>query len=228
MGVFEIKHPAEVWSLQQFFKFGLDRDIPELHIPPEGEHLNLGPGKRKVIPETTGLGLPEWNANYNSIPREKGTVAAIHCYQFLEHFDGDQAVELLWEMERVLMPGGCIYLATPYYTSAMAYQALDHKSWWNEEVWHWLFGNEYYDDHEGDGWKLRVHLCVIMGIVERNINLFTQLVKAETHVPDQRPLHTSFTASSLAFRPQEQGRVTGSVGTTSGVVQEGEVLGARP
>jgi hypothetical protein len=188
------EHPASVLDIQQFFLYGLDRTIPQLHLPPAGEHLNLGPGRRKIIPETTGLGLPDWNAHIMQIPRQDETVAAIHCYQFIEHFRGTSmrecdevgVVDLLREMERVLMPGGCIYLASPYYKSAMAYQALDHKSYWNEEIWHWLFGNEYYDDHEGRGWQLRVHACFIMGVVERNINLFTQLVKEDRHAGEQR------------------------------------------
>jgi ubiquinone/menaquinone biosynthesis C-methylase UbiE len=170
---------VEIWTIQDFFRLGLDREIPPLLMPPEGPQLNLGPGRRKVVKDTIGLGLENgWDARTDHIPFAAEEVAAIHCYQFIEHFNGDEAVQLLREMERVLMPEGVVYIACPYYKSAMAYQALDHKSWWNEEIWHWLFGNEYYDDHEGEGWQLSVHACFIMGIVERNINLFTQLVKS--------------------------------------------------
>lgn len=171
-------------TIQEFFKYGLDREIPELWQPPDGIQLNLGPGDKKVIPETIGVGWQSnkltdvvWHAPEH-LPYYPDSVAAIHCYQFLEHFDGDTAVVMLKDMERVLKPGGCIYLAMPHVESSMAFQALDHKSYWNEEIWHWLFGNEYYGDHEYD-WKLRVHCCFIMGVVFRNLNLFTQLVKNE-------------------------------------------------
>lgn len=174
-----------ITTIQDFFKYGLDRDIPDLLAPPEGMHLNLGPGKRKIVHGTVGVGFPGpmtdvvWDANATPLDELFGheTIAAIHCYQFIEHFSGPHAVRLLKEMENILMQDGVIYIACPYYKSAMAYQALDHRSWWNEEIWHWLFGNEYYDDHESEPWRLQVHACFIMGIVERNINLFTQLVK---------------------------------------------------
>jgi SAM-dependent methyltransferase len=191
----EREHPATVLDIQQFFRYGLDREIQQLWIPPDGEHLNLGPGKRKVIPGATGLGLEVdgtftheyWEARWSAIPRGDGTVAAIHAYQFLEHFDGETAVNLIRDFERVLMPKGCVYIAVPYYKSQLAYDPLDHKSRWTEEVWHWLFDNEYYDDHQGAGWQLYPHICLIIGLKERNLNLFTQLVKRDVDSEAPRP-----------------------------------------
>jgi SAM-dependent methyltransferase len=175
---------ARVEDIQEFFLYGLDRRIPPLLPPPPGPQLNLGPGDKKIIPDTVGVGtagrLAEvyWEAP-SLLPFANYSIAAIHMYQFIEHFDGEDVIRILRECERVLKPGGVIYIACPHQLSSMAYQALDHKSFWNEEVWDWMFGNEYYSDHEGTGWRLSVHTCFIMGLVTRNLNLFTQLVKSE-------------------------------------------------
>lgn len=179
-------------TIQQFFKAGLDREIPELFEPPSGLQINLGPGNVKKIYylesageykllEGVGGGTlsthPDWHWPEDPLPYADSTVAAVHCYQFIEHFDVNDVVDLLRECERVLMPGGVMYIATPHATSSMSWQALDHKTHWNEEVWNWLFGNEYYSDYELMPWRLRVHACFVMGVVIRNLNLFTQLVK---------------------------------------------------
>jgi SAM-dependent methyltransferase len=188
-------------DIQTFFKYGLDRDIPRLAQPPTQmlkgaaithPSVELGPGRRKKIPTDHKLQLPEWDARYgmrggggstfvqphgDCLPFDDSSIGEYHAYQFMEHLDGETAVRLLRAMERTLVPGGVINLVMPYYNSAHMAQALDHKSSWSEETWNWLFGNEYYDDHEGKGWNLKVHCCFIMGIVERNLDLFTQLVK---------------------------------------------------
>ena len=210
-------------SIQQFFKWGLDRVIPDLLDPPasilRGEYLtledtarvagladpeymadvpwlNLGPGDKKLIkqklvgrgsglriekgtigvgPKTNKLTDVEW-IYPQDLPFEDESVGAVHAHQFLEHFDGDDAIGILREIERVLVPGGVAFITVPYQGSSHWGQALDHKSTWNEETWAWLFNNEYYD-HQGEPWKLEVHACFIMGIVIRNLDLFTQLVK---------------------------------------------------
>lgn len=210
-------------SIQEFFKWGLDRDIPQLIEPPLcrevssgrlltvseamrtkpmnlGEDLpwiNLGPGDKKVIehvyqrhivsrtdvvkptvgvgPETNKLTQMKW-VYPQDLPYEDNSVGAVHAHQFLEHFDGDDAIGILREIERVLVPGGIAFITVPYQGSSHWGQALDHKSTWNEETWAWLFDNPYYD-HQGEPWRLKVHACFIMGIVIRNLDLFTQLVK---------------------------------------------------
>jgi SAM-dependent methyltransferase len=210
-------------SIQQLFKWGLDRDIPELIEPPayrevvgkryltmpeamraepmgvgqELPWLNLGPGDKKVIehrypsahagwspavkdtvgvgPEHNGLTKVKW-VFPEDLPYDDETVGAVHMHQFLEHFTGDDAIEILHEVERVLVPGGVAFITVPYQGTSHWGQALDHKSTWNEETWDWLFNNEYYQ-HDTDPWRFQVHACFIMGIVIRNLDLFTQLVK---------------------------------------------------
>jgi SAM-dependent methyltransferase len=192
-----------VTTFQEFFKWGLDRDIPELISPPQMghrdpglnaactdarcshrhfilEHLNLGPGNRKIIKNTIGVGRPDevltvirWEAP-ERLPFEDNSVGSIHAHQFMEHLDSDSAIAVLREMERVLIPGGVVFMTTPYPGHGHFTQALDHKSMWTEETWDWLFNNNYYN---GKPWRLEVHACFMAGVVYRNLDLFTQLVK---------------------------------------------------
>lgn len=204
-------------SFQEFFKWGLDRDIPQLLDPPafaylsnggdwfvdrrgdylarfrdeltdiqEFHHINLGPGDRKIIlapdgSQTTGVGprsnkltVLEWNAP-EALPFEDESCGSVHAHQFMEHLDYETAISVLREIERVLVPGGVAFITTPYPGHGHFTQALDHKTMWTEETWNWLFDNTYYNN--GDPWKLEVHACYMAGIVYRNLDLFTQLVK---------------------------------------------------
>lgn len=170
-------------SIQEFFAWGMDRTIPDLPLPLRGMVINLGPGDFKVMPGTIGVG-PASNALTDVIweypaplPYDNGSVSVVHAHHFLEHFDGEDAVKILREIERVLMPGGVAYITTPYPGTPLQYHALDHKSNWNEETWQWLFNNPYYSSGDGKIWRLSVQACFIMGIVIRNLALFTQLVK---------------------------------------------------
>lgn len=178
-------------DIQTLFKNGLDRVIPTLVSPPEGVHLNLGPGDKKQVlcgDKATGLvgvgggklsSHPEWKAP-RALPFNTGSIAAIHCYQFIEHFNYGEIMQMMQDWQRVLMPGGVVYIVTPHALSSMSWQALDHKTHWNEEVWDWLFNNEYYSTAGTVlEWKLRVHTCFLMGLVYRNLNVFTQLVKED-------------------------------------------------
>jgi SAM-dependent methyltransferase len=171
-------------TMQQFVKWGLDRQIPELLDPPiGGPRINLGPGDRKIIEGTVGVGPRsnrltdlEWYAG-NPLPYDTNTVTAVHAHQFMEHFDAETALGILGEIQRVLVPGGVVFMTTPYPGHGHFTQALDHKTMWTEETWQWLFDNSYYHAGRQEPWKLRVHACFLGGIVYRNLDLFTQLVK---------------------------------------------------
>jgi hypothetical protein len=177
-------------NIQELFLNGVDRMLPALWEPPQGLQINLGPGDRKEVRHsldssitTTGVGggslsqYQSWVAP-GPLPFEAESVAAIHCYQFIEHFDWPEIQVMMLDWQRVLVEGGCVYLVTPHQASSMSYQALDHKTHWNEEVWDWMIGNQYYKP-EGHRIELWVNTCFIMGLVMRNLNLFTQLVKGD-------------------------------------------------
>lgn len=169
-------------TIQQFFKWGMDRDIPKLLEPPtQGERINLGPGNVKEIEGTIGVGrIAEIQTDVawefpDPLPFGDGTVSVVHMHHFLEHFSGEDCIKILKDVERVLRPGGVVFVTTPYPDTPNYWRALDHKSAWCEETWAWLFENPYYGPD--GGWYLRLHTTFIMGIVERNRALLSQLVK---------------------------------------------------
>lgn len=168
---------------------GMDRELPPLAKPPPLQDggavylhpsLELGGGNdSKHIPTTYKLGRPRWDAaKDHRMPLKAETVGTIHAYHFFEHLTGDTAMRVLMECQRVLIPGGVLNIVVPYYNSSLQHQSLDHRSTWNEGTWQVLFEDAYFEDLK-IGWRFRVHLCFIMGIVERNLALFTQLVKED-------------------------------------------------
>lgn len=175
-------------SMQEFFKWGLDREIPELidHNQLPKPWLNLGPGNTKIIEGTTGVGrvnsnklaTVDWEAAAERLPYASDSVGVIHAHHFLEHFDFEDVLFILQEISRVLVPGGVAFVTTPMQGTSLQRRALDHLTEWNEETWQWIFNTTYYDDFpppEG----LSLHTAFLLGIVERNLCVFAQLVKAE-------------------------------------------------
>jgi predicted SAM-dependent methyltransferase len=162
-------------NIREFVKLGLDRDINEFYSSDDlsGIVLNVGCGNKK-IKDAISIDYPEWDADKDFLPVLSDSVKEIHCYHVLEHLASP--VNLLQDFQRVLVKGGVVNILVPYYTSQMAYHDLDHKHRFCEETWRVLFGNPYYDKNK-IVWKFRVHTNFIFGIVERNLALFTQLVK---------------------------------------------------
>ena len=162
-------------NIQDFFLLGMQRSIPAL-MPIQHPVLNIGPGTESY-PGATEIDYPEWDANaqpYEPLPWGQESFSSILCFHFLEHTANP--VVVLQDLERILKPGGTISIVVPYYTSQMQAHDLDHKSAFCEETWRNLFSAPYYDKNKID-WKLNVHANFIMGIVERNLALFTQLRK---------------------------------------------------
>ena len=163
------------------FEVGVDRELPALLDPPDSYlRLNLGAGK-KSIPGTVPMDRESgWQAPYL---RDIGddTVAAIYAFHFMEHLSGDDAVKMLSEIERVLVPGGVFYYCIPHASAESSQQDLDHKSQWTESTMKNLFNNPYYDKpHDLESqrpWRLVVHSQWIQAVVARNLCIFGQLVK---------------------------------------------------
>lgn len=162
-------------SIEAFFKLAMKRDLGELitDTPQLGEYVNVGSGKQ-IIFWADSLDYPEWDADGDEpIPYPDKSLNGIIAFHFLEH-----CLDPIWvlrEFERVLKPGGVVWICVPYYSSEMAHHDLDHKHFFTEETWKVLLSNEFYSKH-GE-WSFKVQFNIIIGLVERNLCLLTQLVK---------------------------------------------------
>lgn len=164
----------ESMDVRDWFGFAWNRKIPSLLSPPPGRHLNLGAGYRQIqqaesVDLENGFDLddPEcWNI-------EAGSVSCIWAHGVMEHVK--DPILVLRQCERVLEPGGLMNIVVPHGASYLQLEDITHKHAFTEETWKNLFNNEYYNVN--GGWQLKVHTCFIMGVVWRNLALFTQLVK---------------------------------------------------
>jgi hypothetical protein len=162
-------------SLREVFECGMSRELPELLSFPAGPVLNLGAGK-KTIPGTVPLDADMgWRAP--DLPVETASVAGAFAFHFFEHLSKEEVLGLLRELERVMLPGGSVVTVTPHRLGALAYQDLDHKTFWTETTFHNLFDTRFYSGTMPREWKFRIHLSVVMGLVERNLVVVTQLVR---------------------------------------------------
>lgn len=170
--------------IQEAFRLGMKRDIPELLSPMSaGVILNLGPGNSPIA-GTKGLGLPKWNADTEPLPFKNGQVTAIYAFHFLEHVANPVAV--LRECERVLEIGGFLFVVVPYGSGHMAVQDITHHHFFNEDTWPHMFENNYYVPEgvtDPKPWQLRVHANFIMGVKGTNLALFTQMIKTSGKAP---------------------------------------------
>jgi hypothetical protein len=163
-------------NFQDLFLLGMKRQLPELLVC-DGLALDIGASGKYVAPHAIPIGAPKWLFPEDQIPATDNSVATIHCYHFLEHLTGEHAVMFLREVERVLQPypKGVMNFSVPYYSSSLAVQNLDHKSFWCEDSFKCLFTDKTYDNF-GD-WRLRVHFLLVAGIVQRNMCIIGQLVR---------------------------------------------------
>lgn len=160
-------------NIQDLFRIGMDREIPDLIPDKSGMVLNLGAGNKHIY-GAISLDYPEWDAEDYYIPVGNEEIDQIHAYHFFEHISNPP--QMLRECQRVLKVGGHINIVVPYYTSQMQAHDLFHKSKFCEETWRNLFNTPYYSKNR-EGWRFKVGINIIIGIVERNICLMTQLIK---------------------------------------------------
>lgn len=160
-------------NLREFVRLGLDREINNFINFPCGKIINVGCGN-KIIKNAVGIDYPEWDADKEPLPFKDNSIAGIHCYHFLEHIK--DPVNMLLDFQRVLICDGVVNIVVPYYNSQMMHHDLDHKKSFCEETWKILFKNPYYDKNKIE-WKFIININFIFGLVERNMSLFTQLVK---------------------------------------------------
>ncbi len=171
-------------DIRSFFLNGMKRELKYLHEPPfEKSHkvVILGAGRQKSITgkqppniEYVPYDFPEWNGETDRIPHEDNSVAAVVAFHFLEHLSNP--VRMLKEMERVLVKGGVAYIVVPSHLGSMAYHDITHKTFFTLDTWKTLFSTPYYDTGE---WKFEIGFNAIIGITERNLAIFTQLIKVQ-------------------------------------------------
>ena len=160
-------------DINSLFKLGMKRDIPAL-IPHGKECINLGAGNSH-LPFAASLDLPQWDAEVDPIPYQSNSLDTIFAFHFFEHLSGKHAIRMLKECERVLVVGGTLNVVVPHRTSQLAYEDLDHKSFFCEETWRNLFRTSYYIKNREEGWKFEIRTNIIIGLSERNLALMTQL-----------------------------------------------------
>lgn len=169
------------YGVMDMFRVGMDRDVPRDHRTNTKANdrrkdvvLNLGPGT-KHLEGTIEHEWPEWDAAADpSLPYADGGVDHIYAFHFLEHLADPRPV--LRECQRVLRSGGTMNIVVPFYMSSMAFHDFDHKSFYTETCWDNLFRETYYTKGK-TGWEFSIGFNVIMGVVERNLALVTQLIR---------------------------------------------------
>lgn len=140
-----------------------------------GAQLELGGAENPVDNNVDGLDIRKgWDANEDpTIPYKDESYDVVHAYHFLEHLD--TPVHVLQECQRILRSGGHMNIVVPYYNSQLQCSCFEHKSFFSEEVWEHLF--EKNCNKFGYKWEFQVGTNIIIGIVERNLCLMTQLIK---------------------------------------------------
>lgn len=167
-------------DLIEFFMIGMDRKIEKLCESGNRifaqSRLNLGIGTKQMPPGVVSIGLPDWDAEIDMIPRADSSVCEIWALHFLEHIENVMFV--LQECHRVLAPGGVMNIVVPYGACHMYVHDLTHKHMFNEDTWRQTFKNEFYNDKNiKGGWKWDIGTNVIMGVKGENLALCTQLLK---------------------------------------------------
>jgi SAM-dependent methyltransferase len=141
--------------------------------------VDLGAGNKHIGGATPLDAERGWWA-HQAMPFNSESVDAFLAYHFMEHLTKAEIITVLAEVQRCLKPGGVFNVVVPHFSSEAAHQDLDHKSFWTESTWKNLFKNPYYDGTMPRSWKLREHQTLIMGLVQRNLVVVSQLVKAES------------------------------------------------
>lgn len=172
---------AEPRSPIDIFKVAMDRRLPSFRTGDlAGSYklrsLNLGAGRKEIVGAIPYDADRGWWAG-QPIPHMDGSISVIHAYHFFEHLTKEELIATLRECERVLAPGGVINSVTPHWSAEIAHQDLDHKLFFTEQTWQNLLNNDYYDGTMPRDLKFEVGFQLIMGLVQRNLVLLTQLVR---------------------------------------------------
>jgi len=175
------------------FRWGMKRELVRPIGPLDNGYnvLNLGSGKSVLkwphewAGRVTNMDWPSWDANVDGLKMyDDESVDGIFAFHFLEHLD--DPIWFLRECQRVLVPGAPLTIVVPYYSAQIMAHDLTHKHAFCEDTWKVLFSTGYYDKNsmttlEGAvivaPWRFDIGTNVIIGLVERNLSLMTQLIK---------------------------------------------------
>ena len=164
-------------NFQDLFYLGMKRPLQTLVEFP-GRAINVGSSKNDFwkISFAEPLGRPSWEFPRDHLPYDKASIATIHCYHFLEHLSGVDAIAFLRECERVMVPSASVLnFCMPYYNSNLQAECLEHRSYWNENSFRNLFNNSGYDI--AGRWEMKCSFLMIAGVAERNMCVIGQLVR---------------------------------------------------
>ncbi len=167
--------PSQTLGIEEWFWIGRARTIPDLLPLPPGVQINLGAGNRQI-----GSAVPldrehGWNAEGWPIPFDEESVSVIWAHAFLSYLSDPDTI--FGECWRVLRPGGVMMIVEPHGNSDLWNEDPRRKTRYTEESWRTLFNNPWYTTEGAPAFK--VHACFVIGVVWRNLSLFTQLVKPE-------------------------------------------------
>lgn len=123
---------------------------PEVVSPPV--KLNLGCGFRKldgyVNIDNRDLCKPDqvWDIT-EGIPYGDSSVDEVRAFDFMEHIPREKVKFVMWEIHRVLKPGGLFHFFIPSTDGRGAFMDPTHVSFWNidswlyycEPIWHDLY-----------------------------------------------------------------------------------------
>ncbi len=145
--------------------------------------LNIGAGN-KHINEYTSLSLDQgWKAPLLS-DYEDDSVDGIITYHFLEFLSREEFMTMMREFQRVLVTGGLVNIAVPYWNSEQAIHDINNQLYFSEKTFQHLLERNYYDMAKITGqppfdWKLKVRSQIIMGHTTMNMMLMVQLEKGK-------------------------------------------------
>lgn len=178
MGAIETKWHPIPRDLLELFSVGMDRRAPGYEPTLLGKYkvLNLGSGYKNLNGADNLSWENGWRAPMLS-DYDTGSVDTVFALHFLEHLDRETLMFMLDEIERVLRPQGVLNVVVPWYGSQLAYQDLDHKTFWTVETWKNLLDNSYYDGSMPRHLRLEENFSMIMGLSDRNLVVVSQLTR---------------------------------------------------
>jgi SAM-dependent methyltransferase len=144
------------------------RVVPVSDIPPgmaqyvTGHKLNLGCGSTKMegFVNADMYGEPDLKFDARKQwPVLPGSFDTVWAHHMLEHFDGNEIIDVFWEIGNALKVGGHLVAAVPYASSSHQYACPQHKTGFTEQSFHHYSKATFSQDGVSPGMDqgLRLH-----------------------------------------------------------------------